>query len=1116
MNSLIVASNSKYDNECKLKDLVERFWKCEDVALGTEHSLTPDEQRCENIFTATVTRSDSGRFIVRLPFRSEHCTLGSSYNIALKRFLNLERKLYGNPVLQDEYIKFIEEYKSMGHLEVINVNCDIGSVRYFMPHHPVIRLDSTTTKLRVVFDASCKTDNGFSLNDQLLVGSRLQPDLFDILLRFRSYRYALTADIAKMFRQIRVHDDDCLYQCILWRSNKAETVRVLKLKTVTYGTSCAPFLSVRCMKYLADMYSETYELGSRAIHNNFYMDDMLAGANSKDELRRLKLEVLKILNYGEFELHKWRSNCSEFNSTRDTLSIKTEDCAKTLGILWDSRDDVFGFSYVDLKGTKCTKRTVLSEVARLFDPLGLINPVVVLGKIFLQQLWLLKLSWDESLPQELATQWAKFRHELVLLRDLKFPRTFWTEHDFVSLELHGFSDASMRAYGAVIYTRIIDRDGNAHVQLLTAKSRVAPLKSVSLPRLELEGALLLARVMNRVMESIQLDVADTYYWTDSTLVLQWLASHPSRWSTFIANRTAKIHGLSRVTNWYKVDGKQNPADIVSRGMYPSELGSSQLWLNGPKFLLDPEDNWPRLRKEIYGNIEELEERKGEFSLIVGNVGNTITDLVSSCKYCNNFPKLQRVFGFIYRWRMRSKCKSKSYLTVPELVGGLNYILFNIQEVCFGAEKRNLRLNKNVKSATIQRLNPFMDDSTIQLMRVGGRLTKSEFPYETKHPILLPGNHEVVTSLVDHIHRLNLHVGAVALSAFVRQRFWIINIRKIARKVVRKCMRCFKANPKPLVQMMGDLPSNRVKGNSRPFEHAGVDFAGPITVHYKIRGKRPYKAYIAVFVCFLTKACHIEVVSDLSTDSFIASLKRFFARRGLSSHLYCDNATNFVGASRRIGCSMFTNQEKDDIEKECGKRSVQFHFIPPRTPHFGGLWESAVKIAKQLLVRHCNSASLTYEELNTVVVQIEAVMNSRPLCPISSDANDLEALTPGHFLIGRPLNALSEDIDDQELSVTHHNRWKRIQAVQAMFWRRWSKEYITLMQERMKWNKATKNIEIGTLAIISEDNIAPYNWLLGRVIEIHSGTDGLVRVATLQTKSGLLKRSIHRLCPLPLD
>ncbi|XP_033251779.1 uncharacterized protein LOC108161272 isoform X1 [Drosophila miranda] len=287
------------------------------------------------------------------------------------------------------------------------------------------------------------------------------------------------------------------------------------------------------------------------------------------------------------------------------------------------------------------------------------------------------------------------------------------------------------------------------------------------------------------------------------------------------------------------------------------------------------------------------------------------------------------------------------------------------------------------------------------------------------------------------------------------------------------------------------------------------------MHFHMRGKRPVKVYLCIFVCFATKACHIEIVSDKSSNAFIAALKRFFARRGLSSDLYCDNATNFVGASRELNRA-FDSPSQKLIDDECSQRGDRFHFIPPRSPHFGGLWESAVKVAKQLLVKCTNSTALNYEDLATAITQVEAVMNSRPLHPMSSDPNDFEALTPGHFLVGRPLNALVEPVDDALLKLSMSNHWKRILMVHHMFWHRWSSEYLTLLQKRTKWSTVANNIQLGTLVLIAEDNAPPGQWLLGRVAELHPGADGAVRVVTLRTKTGLFKRNVHKLCPLPTD
>ena len=1118
---LVQECNPRNDETVKLERIVQEFWKCEEIPAPVEN-LTEDEKRCEENFIANIKQTESGHFSVKLPFKGSGEKLGDTYTTALSRFYNLERKLNRNLTLKEQFQNFIDEYRRLGHLEEIAPE-EGAKVKYFMPHHPVIRPESLTTKLRVVFDASCKSSNGVSLNDTMLVGPKLQPDLFEILTKFRFYRYALTADIAKMYRQVLIHESHRNFQCILWRNDSEEPVHILRLKTVTYGTSAAPFLAVRCLIHLADMYAVQYPIACAAIRRCFYMDDMLCGSDTVAGLVTLKQEVSELLAKGGFELHKWRSNCGEVltdKSVSETLSLKTEDASKALGICWSSVDDEFRFSYITEVSRVITKRAVLSELAQVFDPLGFLSPVVILGKIFLQELWLLKQEWDAELPESFVTQWEKYRAELKQIDKCAIPRSVIPLNGSIDrLELVGFSDASNRAYGAAIYARVVEKSGKIVTQLVAAKSKVSPVKVISLPKLELQGALLMTKLMAKVRECVHLQVDRVAYFTDSTIVLNWLSAHASRWTTFVANRVAQIQDLTNIQDWHKVESKSNPADIVSRGLYAPDLNKSRLWWHGPEFLMSKEDQWSKFQWQCdEENVPE--KRKGQFALAVGQAEpDEMFDVIGECKFVNDFLKLQRVFSYVYRWRRVAygkKLELQGSLLAEELEGGLRYIIYNLQNLSFHKESVELRAGKIVKSVKIQCLNPFISQECgISIIRVGGRLARSDLPYETRHPILMPSNHAAIKALAIYTHRKNLHVGAQSLCAFLRQKYWVINCRKVARKTIRDCVRCFRLRPVLGEQIMGPLPASRVKGSIHPFDRAGLDFAGPIWMHFNTRGKRPVKVYLCVFVCFLTKACHLEVVSDLSANAFIAALKRFFARRGLSSELFCDNATNFVGASNQLnGLMEATN--KRQIDDECSQRGVRFHFIPPRSPHFGGLWESAVKVAKQLLVKCTNSTALNYEELATAVAQVEAVMNSRPLQPLSSDPNDYEALTPGHFLVGRPINAIVEPADDDLVKLSMTNRWKRIMLVHNLFWKRWSVEYLTELQKRTKWRTAVNNLQLDTMVLISEDNTPPGQWLLGRVEELHPGKDGAVRVATVRTKTGLFKRNVHKLCPLPLD
>lgn len=437
----------------------------------------------------------------------------------------------------------------------------------------------------------------------------------------------------------------------------------------------------------------------------------------------------------------------------------------------------------------------------------------------------------------------------------------------------------------------------------------------------------------------------------------------------------------------------------------------------------------------------------------------------------------------------------------------------MQEIHFSEVMAELRAGKQIRvSSKLLSLNPFIDKKG--LLRVGGRIQNSNLTFENKHPIILPSESRFTQLLFEREHSRLLHIGPQALLYSIRENYWPLRGKSIARKITYKCIICFRNKPKISSQIMGQLPADRVLPN-RPFFLTGVDFAGPITTLLnRGRGRKTSKSYISLFVCFTTKAVHLETVSDLSSASFIAVLRRFVGRRGYPQRIYCDNATNFVGTRNEIRemYELLKKEEQKLNKNFCIPNKIEWRFIPPASPHMGGLWEAGVKSCKFHLKRVIGESLLTFEELNTDLTQIEACLNSRPICQLPSTAADPQPLTPGHFLIGGPLTALP-DIDITELPLNRLDRWQ-IQRITQTFWKRWSKEYLTSLQGRTKWTREQKNLSIDDVVMI-QDNAPPLKWKLGRIIELHKGKDDKMRIVTLQTASGTYKRAINKLCKLPL-
>jgi len=409
------------------------------------------------------------------------------------------------------------------------------------------------------------------------------------------------------------------------------------------------------------------------------------------------------------------------------------------------------------------------------------------------------------------------------------------------------------------------------------------------------------------------------------------------------------------------------------------------------------------------------------------------------------------------------------------------------------------------------LSPFIDE----FLRVGGRLKHSTMSEEKKHPILIPRHHVFTRLLIDSEHFKYLHAGSSLLLATLTRKYWIVSARDAIRHRIKKCITCTRHAARTQHQLMGNLPAYQITP-VRPFVRCGVDYAGPFTLRaIPSRSKVTFKAYLAIFVCFTTRAIHLKVVSSLSTEAFLATLRRFISRRGRPSDIYSDCGTNFVGAANEIKMLLKNPTTISKITNAMTNDDISWHFNPAGAPHMGGIWEAGVKSVKFHLNRILDTTRLTFEELTTTMCQIEACLNSRPLTPVSTDPSDLAALTPGHFLVGGPLTALP-DRDMTEIKTGRLSRWEMVQKMTQHFWRRWSGEYISRMQQRPKWQQKSNNIAIDALVLVKDERLPPFRWKLGRVTNIHPGPDGLVRVVTLKTADGVIQRPLVKLCLLPID
>lgn len=1097
--------------------ILRKFWEVEEIPSDPIVSL--DDQFCEEFYSQTTKRQADGRYMVRLPFKKEFpstISLGPSRFVALSQYSRMEQSLQKNPELNIQYNNVLREYLDLNHMEETSSResfLDNKCFSFYLPHHAVVRPESKSTKVRVVFNASRKTKSGYSLNDVLYTGPTLQSDLISIILNWRKYRFVFSGDIQKMYRQILVDPSDRPFQKILFQKSSQDPVQDFQLKTVTFGVNCAPFLAIRTLLQLATDSETQFPLAANILRNETYVDDILSGSHSIEKALEAQSQLIEVLKSAGFLLKKITSNDSRLLDPlsaedlydSDFLKFHESSSTKTLGIRWNAITDSFSYSFEPIQTSQqATKRQILSAIAKLFDPAGWLGPVIIRAKIIMQQLWLEGIGWDEMVGKESLQNWNNLVQDLVYVEMIRIPR--WIQFSSSdALQIHGFCDASQQAYCAAIYIRSDIQNSQTSSHLLMAKNKVAPLQPVRLPRLELCGAVMLSKLVNYIAGSLRLENAEIILWTDASIVLGWLSKPPWTWETYVANRTSQIHQLVPSATWRHVPTSDNPADLGTRGCKPQELADNSLWWHGPSWLIESPSAWPAPPEE----------------------GLKITCLYSSepevdtLERFSSYPRALRTLSYVFRFIHNSLPKYRSQfqyssliLTNSEIVFVKNRLIILSQKSNYSQEYDLVSMNSIVQNKSpLKPLNPFLDQNGI--LRVNGRLVDSSLTYNERFPIILPGNSRLCSLYLSYLHEVLIHGETNLMCRMVRMEFFVSRLRQRVKKVVHLCKTCTIFKRMTCSQIMAPLPADRCNF-SLPFQITGVDFAGPFDLKSSSLRNAPYlKGYVSIFVCFSTKAVHLEPCSDLSTAAFSAAFARFVGRRGLPRKVVSDNGRNFLGASRRLLAefSNFVRSASLEVAQKYSVHGLEWSFIPPHAPHMGGLWEAAVKSFKFHFKRLAGSQKFNFEEFSTVLARIEGVLNSRPLTAVSEDPSDLTALTPGHFLRGAPLMALPEP-DFQNLPLI--NRWEKLKALHHKFSIRWKEDYVKSLHQRYKWQTPNPILQVNDLVVILDDLLPPNQWRLGRIEQLHLGSDNRPRVADVRTSTGSITRPIVKLCRLPCE
>ena len=1123
--------------------------------------LSIEDRRFIEIMENGIHKNAQGNWEMPLPFRSHNVFMPNNRSYAVKRLNGLLQTLKRKPQMEKDYVDFMAKVLDKGHAvpvppEEISSREDPGQV-WYLPHFGVYH-PKKPDQIRVVFDSSAEYQ-GVSLNRELLTGPDFMNSLVGVLTRFRREDIGAMCDVEQMFHSFHVDPKHRNFLRFLWFKDNDPSQHIIEYRMTVhlFGNGPSPAVATYGLRRTVEDGEEFGPGVKEFVERNFYVDDGLVSKPTATETIKLVRDTQAALATANLRLHKVVSN-----SVTVMEAFPTEDLAKdirsldlrhdelpaqrSLGVFWDLERDVFTYK-VSVPDRPFTRRGVLSLVNSIYDPLGLAAPVLLEGRLLLQELVAMgkkttataPLGWDDPLPEKLANRWQCWRNALPDLENVSVQRCYHPgEFGAVTrAEIHAFSDASQRAIGAAVYLRLFNIRDEVAVSLVFGQAKVAPINPVSIPRLELCGAVSAVQAVDKIAKELDMAISEVVFYTDSKVVLGYIRNESRRFHIYVANRVEIIRKSSTPDQWRYVESCNNPADLATRGLRAKDLTESD-WLNGPEFLrnvtvdaptldanqvsLNADD--PEVRKEVKSRTTSVKPR--ESGALREEVSKRFSSWLAFRRAIAVLIAKVRLFKQRNTADKASQHKPEQRLSPEVLTQATDVIIKAAQNEAFKEEldaiasvtpqngdgREGVKERKRkLKKSHLYRLDPYVDDAGI--MRVGGRLRRSNLSLKEKHPILLPKEHHVSKLLLSHYHEAVHHQGCQITHGALRNAgYWLVGGHAAVARLIGLCVTCRKLRGSMLEQQMADLPPDRTEVGP-PFTNVGFDVFGPWTVQTRRTrgGVANAKRWGLVFTCLASRAIHIELLETMDASSFLCALRRFFAIQGPALHLRCDRGTNFVGAKTEIDEAL-AEMDKESVAKYLSEQSCEWLFNPPHASHYGGAWERQIGTIRRILdamLLELGTRQLTHELLTTLMAEVAAIVNARPITALPSDIDETLPLTPAMLLTQktRPLGPLPGNFTAQD--VYAQRRWRQVQFLADQFWTRWRREYIQNLQVRTKWNRERRNLAVGDIVMMKDEQAHRNNWPLGRVVDAVKSADGRVRKATVLTFRDGQKKTYER-------
>ena len=1067
---------------------------CSLDVLGIEDRSEGNQSYVYDEFKEQLYQRDDGRYEVSLPWKPGHPELPSNRNVAEARFNSLMRKLDKQPGMLETYDEIIRNQIKEGIVEL--APAEIKGPVHYIPHKPVVRENAQSTKVRIVYDASAKEDKESpSLNDCLEIGPPLQRKILDILTIIRFKPILLTGDIKQAFLQIFIRESERDVLRFIWVDDLESRVKTIyRVTRVLFGLGSSPFLLNGTLQQHFERYKYSHENCIKELSDGIYVDDIHIGGNNVAEVKEMKETAIKIFADGGFELHKWHCNSWKLDGEADMdcdstfakekLNVRYYE-TKLLGVKWDKDKDELSVVLPKLE-TPVTKRSVLSTIAKIYDPLGLVSPATLTAKVIFRDICDRKLSWDAQLPTDLLKQWLKWMKTLP--NQVSISRSISTEGTEITLiELHGFADASILGCCAVVYAVV--RHGNLTSQsILVSKSRLSR-KNLTIPRLELVSCHMVTNLLDNIANTLEQYTITKQAWTDSTVCLYWLKGI-EQYKQFVSNRIRKIK--EKKIEFRYVPSGENPADIGSRGT--NNLQENGKWLQGPSWLKS-QGEWPK--NIVIMPTEETETEKRMIKEIMRITVQKDKDLIDVLLKKKRFWKAIKILAWCRRFINNCTKISKS----DKLKGPLTRDEVEEQEIILIKKAQKDVLDSESFITDSKRLN--LRENAYGIFVCHGRI-------EGDYPIYLPYGHLVTESIVEYYHRQTLHGGVGLTMAKVREKFWVPKLRSLTKRVRKDCYGCKRFQVSVIsAPPQGNLPRVRSEGTI-PFQVIGLDFAGPIM--YRGKGSTEYKGYIILYTCSLTRGLHLEFLRSMSCEEFLISLKRFIAARGRPEVIYSDNAKTFIASSQWI--KKLRKEEK--LHDYLSQHEVKWRFNLSRASWWGGWFERMISLVKQALYKVIGRAKLTFIEMQGVLLDIQIALNNRPLSYCEDDI-ELPTLTPNILIFGKA-NYLFQEQPNEIMDKDLRKRAKYILRCKERLWIRWQTEYLRALRERhdCEYKGKENHLQIGDVVMVKGDEKNRGKWTLGVINSLIVDKNKVVRGAKLRTGKFDIERPIQFLYPLELS